>query len=280
MVAETLNVDGRDRCLPSVEGWLEAPRRACGARRQEAVNPDQMNGLISALASLFSAILWPLIIMSLAIKFGPSFVQKFIDSDNVTVKAAGFEASFQKVQVEVAAALGAAANTKSPRNHDGISVDARSIAEDINHALPDRKALAQLKKSVILWVDDRPSNNVYERRALEAMGIRIELALSTDEAVKQVKHRTYDLIISDMGRPGDPQAGYTLLGELLDTDQKIPYLIYAGSRDKQHVKEAIARGALGCTNDPQELVRMVAGALTLPRAGRRHQWSTGKRNDF
>lgn len=242
------------------------------------MNPDQINGLISALASLFAAVLWPLIIMSLAIKFGPSFVRKFIDSDNVTVKAAGFEASFQKIQVEAAAALGAAANTKNSRGHDGTSVDARSIAEDIDRAMPDRNALAQLSNSVVLWVDDRPGNNVYERRALEAMGIRIELALSTNEATQKVKHRTYDLIISDMGRPGDPQAGYTLLRELLDADHETAYLIYAGSRDEQHVKEAIARGALGCTNDPQELIRMVADALTSPRTGRHHRQSAGKRN--
>jgi CheY-like chemotaxis protein len=214
--------------------------------------------------------------MVLAIKFGPSFVRKFVDSDNVTVKAAGFEASFQKIQVEVAAALGAAANTKNSMSHDGASVDTRSIAEDIGNALPDRNALVQLMESVILWVDDHPGNNVYERRALEAMGIRIELALSTDEAAQKVKHRSYDLIISDMGRPGDPQAGYTLLRELLDTDKETAYLIYAGSRDEQHVREAIARGALGCTNDPQELIRMVAHALTLPRTETEHRQSADR----
>ena len=36
----------------------------------------------------------------------------------------------------------------------------------------------------ILWVDDHPDNNVYERQAFESMGLRFSLALSTREALR------------------------------------------------------------------------------------------------
>lgn len=121
--------------------------------------------------------------------------------------------------------------------------------------------LARLQGSFVLWVDDRPSNNRYERQALEALGIRVEIARSTDDALERVRQQHFDLIISDMGRPPDPRAGYTLLEKLRASGNHIPFLIYAGSRRPEHVKEARERGALGCTNSPQELILMVTGAL-------------------
>ncbi|MEW1805488.1 response regulator [Pseudarthrobacter sp. NPDC080039] len=229
------------------------------------MNPDQVNGLISALSGLLSAVLWPAIVVGTAIKFGPVLVRKFVDSDSVTIKAAGIEASFQKGQVEMAAALGAAANAKRAGED---SVDAKAIAADIEEALPDAEAFARITRSAVLWVDDRPEGNLYERKALEAMGVRVELARSTSEALQQAKHRAYDLIISDMGRPGDPLAGYTLLTELRRSDSDTPYLIYTGSRTDEHAREAIERGALGSTNSPQELIRMVFHALRRPPVGR------------
>lgn len=35
----------------------------------------------------------------------------------------------------------------------------------------------------ILWVDDRPENNVYERNILEKYGLVFSLALSTQQAL-------------------------------------------------------------------------------------------------
>lgn len=66
----------------------------------------------------------------------------------------------------------------------------------------------------MLWVDDHPENNRNEQRAFEALGMRFTLSKSTDDALDQLSRRTYELIISDMGRGPDPQAGYTLLDQL------------------------------------------------------------------
>jgi TIR domain len=63
----------------------------------------------------------------------------------------------------------------------------------------------------ILWVDDRPGNNVLERQSLRQYGFEFDLAQSTLEALDSLRGRRFDLIISDMGRPPDPRAGYTLL---------------------------------------------------------------------
>jgi CheY-like chemotaxis protein len=113
----------------------------------------------------------------------------------------------------------------------------------------------------VLWVDDRPKNNVYERQALEALGVGFVLALSTDEALEKLARQKFDAIISDMGRPPDPQAGYTLLDHLRASGDRTPFIIYAGSRAPEHQAESRRRGAVGCTNQPSELLEMVLAAI-------------------
>lgn len=114
---------------------------------------------------------------------------------------------------------------------------------------------------VILWVDDNPTNNVWERRALEAYGVRFVLAVDTKQAEGLLRDGEFAAIISDMGRPGDPRAGYTLLGLVRGAGIETPYFIYAGSRSPEHVRAAIESGAQGATNDPDELVAMVVAAF-------------------
>src|SRR6516225_6613525 len=64
---------------------------------------------------------------------------------------------------------------------------------------------------VVLWVDDRPDNNIFERAAMEKYNVQFVLANSTEEAIAKLSSAPFDAIISDMGRPPDPRAGCTLL---------------------------------------------------------------------
>lgn len=225
------------------------------------MNPEQISGLITAIGGLLSATLWPLLAGILVWRIGPVIVRKFVESEQVTLKGAGLEASFHQGQTAAAAALGAAANLKNDNPSTGESVNPKRIARDVAEAVPNAEAFKRLQSSSLLWVDDRPDNNRYERTALEAMGIQVELALGTDEAVKKFDHQSFDLVISDMDRPGDPRAAYTLLDILRQKSITTPFIIYAGSRLPAHVQEARERGALGCTNSPQELIVLVADAL-------------------
>ena len=117
------------------------------------------------------------------------------------------------------------------------------------------------KNKSILWVDDRPDNNFYERQALSRYGVEFALATSTDEALKLLSDGKFDGIISDMGRPPDHRAGYTLLDAVRAKDRQTPYFIYAGSRAREHQAEAKLRGAQGVTNIPGELTQMVLSAV-------------------
>ena len=123
--------------------------------------------------------------------------------------------------------------------------------------------LRRYGEATVLWVDDRPDDNPnrHARQQFEALGVRIILSTSTEDALAKTQHRTFDAIISDMGRPPDPRAGYTLLDALRARGDQTPFIIYAGARADKDVKESLLHGALGCTNSPQELIEMVLEAL-------------------
>ena len=119
-----------------------------------------------------------------------------------------------------------------------------------------REALSQ---RTLLWVDDNPANNAWERRALESYGMRFLLARDTDEAERLVADKgPFDAIISDMGRVGDPVAGYTLLGRLRKAGLDTPYFVYTTTGLAQNLAPlAPQQGMQGITGDPDMLVEMV-----------------------
>jgi CheY-like chemotaxis protein len=123
------------------------------------------------------------------------------------------------------------------------------------------KASQQLAGAKVLWVDDRPQLNTYERQALEQLGIQFTISTSTDDALEKLQHPNYSVIISDMGRPPDKEAGYTLLEEIRKRGITTPFIIYAGSRAPEYVTETRRRGGLGTTNRPIELFEMVVDAI-------------------
>ncbi|MGD0537491.1 MAG: response regulator [Verrucomicrobiota bacterium] len=109
----------------------------------------------------------------------------------------------------------------------------------------------------LLWVDDRPENNTYERQAFEAFGLRFTLALSTDEAFQRLSHDKFVAIISDMGRKEGPREGYVLLDRLRKQGDKTPLFFYAASNAPEHKCETAEHGGQGCTNNAQDLFQMV-----------------------
>jgi CheY-like chemotaxis protein len=96
---------------------------------------------------------------------------------------------------------------------------------------------------------------------MAAYNLEFVLATSTGEALAALRTQRFDAIISDMGRPPDARAGYTLLEAVRGSGDNTPYFIYAGSRDPKHVREAVSRGAQGTTNVGDDLLQMILQAL-------------------
>ena len=75
-----------------------------------------------------------------------------------------------------------------------------------------------------------------------------------------------DVIISDMHRPGDERAGYTLLESLRARGDQTPYVIYTSTCDDAEMIEASSRGALGCATRISEIMQTVLSALEARKA--------------
>jgi CheY-like chemotaxis protein len=110
-------------------------------------------------------------------------------------------------------------------------------------------------------VGRRPENNVNERRAFEAIGLRFSLALSTDEALALMDRSSFAAVISDMRRKEGPREGYVLLDALRKKSNETPLFFYAGSDSPEQRRETREHGGQGCTNRPAELFEMVTGAV-------------------
>jgi hypothetical protein len=115
--------------------------------------------------------------------------------------------------------------------------------------------------SRVLWVDDRPDNNIFERQAFEAVGISSSLALSTNDTLEQISRQPFVAVISDMGRREGPREGYVLLDALRQRGDQTPFFIYAGSNAPEHKRETRQHGGRGCTNNAQELFQMVISSV-------------------
>lgn len=170
------------------------------------------------------------------------------------------EDNFIKTQMTTAASLAAAATVKQPGHEGGLQdFQLREIVNIVSKN--SKRPTKEQWRNRVLWVDDRPENNVYERQAFEAQGVELTLALSTKEALEFLKYNKFAAIISDMGRNEGPSEGYVLLEKLRSSGDSTPFVIYASSDLPEHKIEARERGANGSTNRAEELFRLVMGVI-------------------
>jgi CheY-like chemotaxis protein len=168
------------------------------------------------------------------------------------------ESNYVKMQLSAVASL-SVASSKNPLNPGEPDLERTVLA--VQQSAPARSSGPHGWRNQILWVDDRPENNVYERKAFEAVGLRFSLSLNTTDALDQLSRQTFDAVISDMGRKEGPREGYVLLDGMRARGDRTPVFFYASSRAPEHVRESREHGAQGCTNDPNELFQMVTRAV-------------------
>ena len=231
---------------------------------------DHWIKLLQTLISLLQVIIWPSIV-GFAILYLGKTLRNYVDDlrrdKNVhelsaEVSTTGVKFNVKR-QVEVVnnLALAESQYTETQGSEKvGMKIKTKEVLHTVNKVITS-KTVQNVAGARVLWVDDNPSNNTYERRALEALGLQFMLSTSTEDALEKLRSESYDVIISDMGRPPDSRAGYTLLGQLQKCNVFTPFIIYAGSNRPDHKAETIKRGGFGTTNNPQELFQLVIDAI-------------------
>lgn len=92
------------------------------------------------------------------------------------------EENYMKMKISTAVAL-AVATSKSPKGFSAI--DAEEIVRTALHITPAHEPADNRGDNHILWVDDHPENNVYERKAFESVGFEFTLSRNTKDALYQ-----------------------------------------------------------------------------------------------
>jgi hypothetical protein len=116
----------------------------------------------------------------------------------------------------------------------------------------------------ILWLDDSPDTNVFERQAFERMGIQVDHSPSATGAQGHVQRDEYGAVV--ISERGDDHAstreGYALLDAMRSGgDHATPLFVYTDANGEDHRLEAMNRGAQDATNRPIALFDMVTRSL-------------------
>ena len=215
-----------------------------------------MESIIIELIKIIPSVLWLLFVVALVI-----FLYRPIKEDILprlsSFEAAGVKFSVirQSIQaaVELADELASANDLKSEKWNITVEPEAAEKAE--NRA---KANIRVLRDSSLLWVDDRPDFNHNERKMFKQLGIEIDIATTTEQALTILQNTKYDVIISDIARGDDSQAGLTFLRELRNKEGYTKNLVfYIGRLDSDQVPE----GAFGITNKPDELLHLTMDIL-------------------
>ena len=120
--------------------------------------------------------------------------------------------------------------------------------------IPDRQAL-------VVWIDDHHHNNRRERSELEGEGVRFQLASTDEELMKMLAAAPVALVISDMHRYEDPEAGLQTLRRIREAKISVPVVFYVGVVNKARITDAREAGAVAVINQPQQLLKTVRELL-------------------
>ncbi|WP_145984403.1 SAV_2336 N-terminal domain-related protein [Bradyrhizobium nitroreducens] len=152
------------------------------------------------------------------------------------------------------------ANASTPGLRPTPDDDAQAIETSASPQSAPSEQSPAWRDVAILWVDDRPDNNIRERAFLTLNGAFVTLALSTEDALQALTEHRFDAIISDLGRPEGNRAGFDLLRRVRERST-IPFAIYAGARGVQLADEATRLGATISTNRFEQIAEALRGAL-------------------
>jgi CheY-like chemotaxis protein len=140
------------------------------------------------------------------------------------------------------------------------------------------RALGRLKHAAdvlqggkVLWVDDRPDGNTPLIALLRNAGVEIDVVFTTAEVIPlfrsapyDFRRKPYDIIISDVERGGDPQAGIKMLRQLEQYNINVPVLIFAGQFDPE---KGVDRRIFAGTSEPVDLIHYVIDLMERSRLG-------------
>jgi CheY-like chemotaxis protein len=209
---------------------------------------------VADILDSIAALLWPVVVAALIFRLLPVISRYISQSDSIDLEVGGNKISIQRASDQL-------------RNQiNDLQDKVNQLESGTAIAAPELPAVTTppATRKAVLWVDDRPDANVYERARLRDEGYQIVQATSTTAALNAVQSQgPFEVIVSDMARIEaggrlNPTAGMDLLRQIRGTDQQTPVVFYSSARSLEPVKPDLARFAnVSYTTSPSELMRIL-----------------------
>lgn len=212
--------------------------------------------------SLLTAVLWMAFAATIVWVFYRPIIDQLLPRLS-GVKVFGFEFSFAREELNRAIAA-QAQRMGEPREGGRFSSEITPEARDrvLRRA---RREVDVVLGSRVLWVDDYPSHNRDLVRLLMSLGATVDVVRSSEEANDWLDRYVYDVIISDMVRGGDENAGKKFVETMVEAmPEPYPRVIFFIGVPFEPSK-GVPKGVLGGTHRPDELLHLVLDALARER---------------
>lgn len=135
-------------------------------------------------------------------------------------------------------------------------VSDQSYAAELRNELFDWLASQSFR---VLWIDDRPQNNQQYRDSWsKSLGIYFKLATTSSEAHGYLNNERFDLVISDLGRPGEELTGQITLDIVA---KRAPVVFFTNKRGLNLRGSLLSAGAKEVTNSVGVLSELVREEL-------------------
>jgi CheY-like chemotaxis protein len=200
--------------------------------------------LLVEIVKIIPALIWVIVLIFLLMIFYKPVRNELIPRLS-GLKAFGVEATFiQDVKNELAKAA-----SKEP-----------NFTQDVLDQIARRSQRLEeiVKGAQLLLVNDVPSEMTHVRRILRSLGIFVDVARSTDEAISMLQETDYDLIISDMNRDGVADEGIRFLKKTISKNINRPTIFTVG---KFEPSKGTPPFAFGITNRVDELLNLIFDVL-------------------
>ena len=123
----------------------------------------------------------------------------------------------------------------------------------------DRTTVARLAR--VLWVDDNPDCNLYETVALERLGLFVTKATSTEAGEFFLRELPISIVVTDVVRGKDQEAGKTLLAKVKSSHPELPVIFYTTGAEMKRAA-LVAAGAAAVVDVPGDLIAAVVQQRT------------------
>lgn len=205
----------------------------------------------------FAALLWPLIIIILILRFSKS-VDSLLKSAGLRkfkLKVGGNELTMEEVSEQQRMLI-------KDLQEQVINIQRAEVKTNQYREVDYDSKLAGKR---ILWVDDKPKSNTHLIAHMSESNMEVKLATSNEQGLNLLRsNQVIDAIITPIdrftGEQYDATAGIAFSKEVRKFDNKVPIYVLCNARtQKKYKKESEDAGITAMTSSPIKLLNMLIG---------------------